>query len=689
MPRATLSLLAVAIALAPFSAVAQLAPAPSPESGVREAADAVTLDSITVTAERTERSLKDTATSAVVLDRDALERRGLDDSNEVLANVANITSTGTSNLAPAVRGVDGTGPAQGADAFFAGSRPRLNVQIDGRPASYNEVVFGNMAMWDVEQVEILRGPQSTLQGRNAVAGTLAIRTSDPTWETEAGARLLAGNHRRRQAAFYLSGPLSDQVAYRIAGDFQTWRSFVDFEPFPGVKDPGDFAMRTLRGKLLFEPKALDGFRTVLTLQHADAHGPQVVSERRPFGEHVSDYPRMPVFAPRARAGIVDTQWQFAPRLAFENLLSVNDLYVERRADPRTGIARIEADEVVLEPRLRLSRGNGRVAGVAGLYLYRADQNEFIDIPVDERFVDRIDTAAVFGEGVIALRDDIDLTLGARFERERHQRHGGDRVIVAIDIDETYEAFMPKIGLSWRPDAAWTLGVVAARGYNGGGGGITFEFPIVSYSFDPEYVNNYEAWFRGDLLDGRMQLTGNVFYGDYRDMQLPFDLNPDPSIWAVVVRNADRARNYGAELGLRWLLAPGLTVHGDLGLLKTEVTEYPDSNIEGHEFASAPAATANFGFAWTAGNGFELSGNARYSDAYSSSIDNHPRGKTDPYWRLDARAGYRFGIAHVFAYVDNLLDDDTPLLITPGATRADDVASLPQPRSYGVGMELQF
>ncbi|RPE79813.1 TonB-dependent receptor [Vulcaniibacterium tengchongense] len=673
----------------PFLALALAAGSAHGQAGLAASADAVTLDNITVTAERTERSLKDTATSAVVLDRTALEQRGLDDSNDVLGNIANVTGTGTSNLAPAVRGVDGTGPAQGADAFFAGSRPRLNVQIDGRPASYNEVVFGNLSMWDVEQVEMLRGPQSTLQGRNAVAGTLAIRTREPTWESEAGIRLLAGSQRRAQTAFYLSGPLSDQVAYRIAGDFQTWRSFVDFEPYPGVKDPEDFAVRTLRGKLLFEPEALDGFRTVVTLQHADAHGPQVVTERRPFGGHVSDFPRMPVFAPRARTGIVDTQWRFAPRLAFENLLSVNDLYVERRAEAGTGFARIDGEEYVLEPRLRLARGDGRLAGVAGVYLYRADQNEFIDFPADEHLDDRVDTAALFGEGTVALREDLDLTLGARFERERHRRRGGDGTFVAIDIDETYETFLPKLGLAWRPDEAWTLGVTAARGYNGGGGGITYDFPIVSYSFDPEYVNNYEAYFRGDLLGGRMQLTGNVFYGEYRDMQLPFDLNPDPSVWSVIVRNADRARNYGAELGLRWLAAPGLTVHGDLGLLRTEVTDYPDSNIEGHEFANAPAATANLGFAWVAGNGFELSANARYSDAYHSSIDNHPRGKTEPYWLLDAKAGYRIGIAHLFAFVDNLLDDDTPLLITPGATAADDVATLPRPRSYGVGVELNF
>lgn len=72
---------------------------------------------------------------------------------------------------------------------------------------------------------------------------------------------------------------------------------------------------------------------------------------------------------------------------------------------------------------------------------------------------------------------------------------------------------------------------------------------------------------------------------------------------------------------------------------------------------------------------------------SETIAGH--GRTASYWLLNGKAGYRFGIAHVFAYVDNLLDDDTPLLITPGQTTAEDVANLPQPRSYGIGLELQF
>ena len=211
--------------------------------------DLLVLEEVIVTSERRERSIMDTSTSAVVLDAAALNKlAGLDGANDILSRIPNITTTGTSNLAPAVRGVDGTGPAQGADAFLAGTRPRLNLQIDGRPASYNEVVFGDAGIWDVQQVEVLRGPQSALQGRNAIAGTLAIKTKDPTYETDGSVRVIGGNYEIRDYAGAFGAPLIDeQLAFRIAAQHRTSESFVDMPPFAGLSDPAAFESTTVRG----------------------------------------------------------------------------------------------------------------------------------------------------------------------------------------------------------------------------------------------------------------------------------------------------------------------------------------------------------------------------------------------------------------------------------------------------------
>src|SRR3546814_12093781 len=93
------------------------------------------LEAVTVTGEKIERSLRDTASSVSIFDAATNESRpGLDTAKDILDRIPNITTTGTGNHAPVVRGVDGTGTAEGVDAFFAGTRPRLNIQIDGRPA---------------------------------------------------------------------------------------------------------------------------------------------------------------------------------------------------------------------------------------------------------------------------------------------------------------------------------------------------------------------------------------------------------------------------------------------------------------------------------------------------------------------------------------------------------------------------
>lgn len=652
------------------------------------------LPQVTVTGERTQRSLAQTSSSVAVLDARTLDQRpALDTANDVLDRIANVTSTGTQNLAPAVRGVDGTGPAQGADAFLAGTRPRLNIQIDGRPASYNEVTFGDVSIWDVEQVEVFRGPQSTVQGRNAIGGAVVIKTKDPTFEREAGLRAAFGNHKQRQGAFVVSGPiLEDELAFRLAFERKTSESFVQFEPFPGVDDPRDFESTTLRGKLLIKPKALPDFSTLITLNHSEYESPQTEQVARPFDDHkpLAVGHNMPVFSPRTTSGIADTRWKLSDTYTFENKLSATDLRVTRKAPPGEGNAQIDGTELVLEPRLRFNAQDKRLDGFVGLYLFRAHQEEAIDLFGGTRFDDRTTTGAVFGEATLALRDDLHLTLGGRYEREQRRRTGGVAPF-AIDLDETYTAFLPKLGLAWRVSEQTTLGTVIARGYNGGGAGFTYDTPFVSYTFEPEYVWNYEAYARSDLYGGKLRLTGNVFYSDYKDMQLPFDLNPDPGVWAYVVRNAERAVTYGAEFGARWLVRPGLQIFGDIGLLQTEVTRNPGSGIEGNKLPRAPALTADLGFTYRHASGIEFGADARYSEAYYSDITNVPRGKTDPYWLLNAKLAYTRGNVRTFAYVTNLLNSDTPIFIDvqPAGVPADDAAILPRPRTFGIGLEAWF
>lgn len=680
-------------AAAGWASVALALSAPAQAQG--GAPDEVVLPAVTVTGEKSERSLERTAPSVKVFTaRDLAQSTNLNSTRALFEQTVNVTATGTQNLAPAVRGIDGTGPSQGSDAFLAGTRSRLNIQVDGRPVTYNEITFGDLGLWDVQQVEFFRGAQSTLQGRNAIAGTIIYKTNDPSFVPEYGGRLMLGNQKQRQVAAVASGPLGDseQVAYRIALDRQSYESFVTgFTPVPGAEQPGDFETGSVRGKLLFKPDALPGFTTLVTLAHTRHTGPQTETVRRPFEDLVTSYPPMSVFAPRVTSAVVDTVWPLSQRWTLENRIVAGDYEVDRYALPGEGVALIDGHDYTLEPRLRYRAADDSWSGFVGLYGYRSKQRDTLDLFGGGAWDDRTSTAALYGEATVALRPDLELTAGARYEREHRFRKGSVGPFVT-DFDKTYENLLPKLSLAWQTEPDTTVGVAFSRGYNGGNAGFTYDVPFTNYTYDTEHVTNYEAFMRKSMLDGRLRLNGNVFLSRYKNMQLPFDLNPDPAVWAYVVRNAPQVRTYGAELGAEWAATRALSLRAELGLLRTEVTSYEGSGVEGHELARSPKLSAVFGISWRAPNRFEIGATARYSSSYYSDVTNLARGKVEPGWIANVRASYPVGAVKLFAFVNNVLDSDRPLLLEadPGAAdNSADVATLHRPRTIGVGLEAWF
>jgi iron complex outermembrane receptor protein len=641
------------------------------------------LDEIVVHAEKLDQSMMNTAASVVVVDSGALEQQAGKGTKDLLALIPNITTTGTGNFAPAVRGVDGTGPAQGADAFLAGTRSRLNVQIDGRPTSYNEIVFGDVSIWDVQQVEVLRGPQSALQGRDAIAGTIAVVTKNPTFNTEASARVVGSNYDGREYDAAFSAPIvSDQLAFRIAAQYTSSESFLSMTGFDGANNPGEFTSTTVRGKLLYAPTS--NFSTLLTVNYAETRAPQAEIVARPFNNDVSSPPHMPVFQPRTESGILATNWKLSDAATLVNTLSYTDLNVQRFAPAGTGNANIDGNQIVEEPTLRFKAMDGQITGLGGLYFFYAHEHDYLDLIGGGTFADNTWTAAGYGEATYAFSNHFDVTLGARYEQETHERHG-QLAFFLINFDEVSRVFLPKAIFAWHPTNTFTVGVDADRGYNGGGAGFTYFPPFTSYTFSPEYVWDYEGFVRASLADGRLALTGNVFYSRYHDMQLPFYLGAQ----SIVIRNANEAETHGLEFNARWHALQNMEVFGMVGLLKTEITSDPGSGAEGNNLPRSPLLTTDFGVRYTHSRGFEFNVDARYSDSYFSDVLNTPRAKVGSFWVANAQLGYRFPHTRVFGYANNIFNGDNPILISPGATPNADVANLLHPRTYGAGVQVDF
>mgnify|MGYP004711069031 CR=1 FL=1 len=274
-----------------------------------------------VTGEKTNRSIYDTGSSVKVYDKDAIDSLPhAVEIRDIMQMIPNITDVGPGNDLPTIRGLDGSGPATGATAFFTGSRPRINMSVDGRSLSYNEMAFGSQSLWDVDRTEIFLGPQSYVQGRNAIAGAVVMTTRDPSFEWESAVKGGIGNQHASQTAAMVSGPLiEDELAFRVSLDRQRRQStvdLIDYDPYPGkVKQ---VETNTARMKLLYNPSSLRELSTKLTVNHFDSIAPQNEA-LSPETNTVARYDRRrPVFQNQYNSTIWDISWDQPEQLRLSN-----------------------------------------------------------------------------------------------------------------------------------------------------------------------------------------------------------------------------------------------------------------------------------------------------------------------------------------------------------------------------------
>lgn len=645
---------------------------------------------ITVTGQKTTRSLQDTATSVSVITGEELaEDAGTATLETAISQTPNVIASGTGTSGVTIRGSDTTGPAGGGTAFVAGTRPRVTIQKDGRALTFNQYIFGSTGLWDVERVEVLRGPQTTLQGRNSIAGAIIIDTKDPSFEWEGKARLLVGNYDTRQLAGVVSGPITDELAFRLSANRRRQDSWVELTGPVSAPDPLQDSLTDIRGKLLYLPKSMPNFSAQLTLEHIETHGPQVEFADRPFDERENDaQPSFPVFETESDTAIVDLAYSVTPNWELRNTTVFTDGVTERFTRPGFGNARIESTQYSNELIAEYQAPDGDTELLLGTYVFHAETDETFDFLGSSQFDDETDAAAVFGQGSVTFFNALELTLGARYQYEQRQRSSAPGSAFPIDFKETYNAFLPKFGLSYRVSENLTYGATVERGFNPGGAGVTFGQNPTDYTYDPEFLWNYEVFFRSDWFNNRLRVNGNLFYADFEDQQRSTDLDPTQGFNVKIV-NAEEAVSYGAELTATWLPPiMGLEIHGGLGLLETELERFDTATqpVEGNEFARAPGVNLTVGASYEHPSGWSLAARGRYVGDYFSDDANTPAERVDSYTLVDVDASYQLDEqTRIFAFVDNVFNSDAELLIFGAGASANLVA----PREFGVGIEYTW
>ncbi|MEM1189759.1 MAG: TonB-dependent receptor [Pseudomonadota bacterium] len=562
------------------------------------------MEEVLVSAQRRVTDLQSTAAAISALSSEDLINRSIDDIEDLGISTPSMNVALYQGEAQIyIRGIGYSGIIGGSDSSTA-------LHQDGVYLSRSSAAVP--AFFDVERVEVVRGPQGTLYGRNATGGSVNILTKGGTQEWSADASVLVGDYSRYRVYGAVGGPLSDNVQFRIAAQTERQDGFTTLnrpvaDPLSGASVTSDVENTDeymLRGTLDFQPT--DSLAITLKADYYEADDENsvwlyfnegtgtnpffrnYVQERggrvpeNPLGRRQdSDLPHFntpKIYGATARVDWDVAQYTLTSITAYKhtNPLNRNDL----DATGAFGVDQVrEEDHDQFSQEFQIaSPAEDRFNWLLGLYYFTEEndiRNEYFLPFVDEQFGlpsddeccllllngrSETEAFAVFGEANYRLTDRMDLVLGMRYSDETRDGFNDVRLVnfptpvldnVAEFDEASFDDFTPKIGLNFAvSDDIFAYGSVS-QGFKSGG------FNVGSYQntpFDPEEITAYEIGLKSDLLGRRLRLNSAVFFYDYEDYQFQDVENNN-----TVIRNAAEAEIFGVEVEGTALLSEHFTI----------------------------------------------------------------------------------------------------------------------------------
>ena len=560
------------------------------------------LEEVIVTAQKRSESLQDVPVAISAFTGETLEDLGVDNIKDIQAVTPNFVLGNTGAVAqPYLRGI-------GSRFSNMGLEPSIAVYIDDRYVNRPAATLFEMA--DVERLEILKGPQGTLYGRNASGGAVRIVTKAPADEFEASIRAGYGNYNSTSLSGTLNVPLSDTVRTRLSAITKRRDGYADNLSPLGVEELDDRDFQAFRGKLQWD-MTNDASMTLSLdyFQQDDNNGNDVVA--LPPYEKNAGMARGGVTgtAPGKVATAIDETIEideFSGQLRFDvgfhgfdiaaiTTYSNFDSPVRNNDGDGTSTAVLDSkssfefDETYSQELQFLSNNQSDLEWLAGLYYYRQKGRVNVKVDVGAPLLASLQNQAVeteawsiFGQATWHMNDAWALTLGGRWNDEQKEVSltsepgtipiGGTAGRLPFEDDSSWSEFTPKVTL--QHDADYGMGYLTyARGFKSGG----FNYPAVGNKpLDPEILDMYEFGFKTDLLQKTMQLNAAVFYYDYKDLQVTRAGSGSGGGLTLTTENAADANVSGAELDLNWLVTDYLSLGAGVGLMSSEYKDYDAS-----------------------------------------------------------------------------------------------------------------
>lgn len=627
-------------------------------------------EAITVTAPKREELLQRVPMSIDAITTQEIDSRGATEFSDVAREIPSVTvvDRGPTQTQIVLRGIS---PIVGAST--------VGYNVDGLSlsANFNQP---DVSMFDVERVEVLRGPQGTLYGEGSMGGNINIITNkadatryDQKFDIVSSTTNEGGSNHNFNGMINL--PLiEDRLALRVTGNSASQSGFVD-NRFLGQQDINDTRTNSVRAaaRWILSDRAL--LTVTADYQKAKLGGPAEVNAA--LGQLTTD---VPVPQPQSdRINLYSLEFNYD--LGWSDLTFIggamlrdSDVQLDAGLGPDyPGFYNSGQQTVSTEFRLA-SKRSGPLTWVGGLFLKRWDRNNTIwtnGFPVAPGFVTKYiaaaqfdtETAALFGEANYALSNTLTGTVGLRaFEQREHDftmDHLPDIPYVLDDANlrKTFRDVSPKFGLAWQRTPTSLYYANIAKGYRAGGTNTLHATnPGAPLSYDADVVWSYEAGLKHSSFDGRIVTNGALFYSDWNNLQILG--TPENSLLGYTT-NAGRASSRGIELEVHAHPVEAFDFGVGATWSDAVLKEAAQGGVPGNTLPFVPkiAYSANVRYERPAFAGWDAVARADYSwrDKSYRDVTNTPDTLMPSYGLANVRAGLESGLWSAYLFVNNVTD----------------------------------
>jgi len=650
---------AVSNAAAGTAADAPGAAAARKDDAAKKNEQAASMETITVTARRRAELLQDVPIAVTALSAAALETQNVQSLNDLAGNVPNLVihdaRGSNTTITTYIRGVGQSDPTWGSD-------PGVGIYLDdvyiARPQGALLDVF------DVQRIEVLRGPQGTLYGKNTIGGAIKYVSRDLPTQDEGYAQVDAGNEGRADLKVGLGGATDDgQFRARVA------YASLHHDGYGTNSNTGDSVtnQNTNAGRISagFFPKdvPLDmQFSADTVHDNSNPRGARMLAPNKfapTYAPLDSDYDvrsGMPSLNPTHMVGesfkvnlYANDAWTFKSITAHRQSNTLTNIDFDTTPLPIADVQAYYRDSQTSQEFQANYQGSGGTSGVVGLYYFDGTaagwiHNNFFNAlfgvtggKVDTR------SYAVYTDWTWALSDRWQLSAGARFTDEKKHAivknyttadatFGAPKAITA-DFDRTREPsnISPRASLLYKLNDETNLYASIGRGFKSGSYNIranTLAAPVADHPIADEVLDTFEFGSKSSFADGRFALNADVFYTRYRDIQLSVftsftQANGTPGFYGDYT-NAGKAHAYGIEAEFAWRPIEHWSLIGNVAGLHTEYDQYFTNGVniaDKQRFPAAPNAQAGLNLEYSAP--VDFGGNIRARVGYTYQTKEFP------------------------------------------------------------------